>query len=393
MRARLWTYPWDVLDDGPAVALSRIAKAGVAEISLAAAYHGAMLLLPHNPRRRVYFLEDGVVYFRPDERFYRETPIKPVTSNLTADQDPLLAIAEAARAQDLGTVAWTVTLHNSRLGIQFPEFTVENAFGDRYPYALCPAQPAVQSFVRSLVADLSSRYPLAGIELEALQYGAYPHGWTHAKEGVRRTSLHEELLSLCFCPACLAAAAPALDARALRERVKAFLDAEFARAADDQPAGPDPVTPADIDAQVPGYAAFSEVRTGVVTRMLRGVRESCLVPLSAIVGSGVPRRSWAFGVDQAAFARHCDSLTYPCYQAEAAAVEREAAFARAQAGSTPLFVGLQAVWPVARNAADLWDKLAAARRAGADGVSVYNYGLMPLPHLSWIKQVLEVQNG
>jgi hypothetical protein len=390
MRARLWTYPWDVRDDGPEVALSRIAGAGFQELSLAAAYHGAMLFLPHNPRRRVYCLEDGVVYFRPDERFYRDTPIKPVPSNLTGPADPLAQIAGAAKGHGLDTVAWTVTLHNSRLGMRFPEYTVENAYGDRYPYALCPAQPAVRAFTRGLVADLSSRYPLSAVEVEALYYGAYPHAWTHAKEGIRRSAAHEALLSLCFCPACQAAAAPLVDAAALRERVRAYLDAEFVREVGDQAGAPDPASPGDLDRLVPGYAAYAAARTQVVSTLVQEVRSACQVPLSAIVGSGVPRRAWAFGVDPAAFASTCDSLTYTCYQPEADAVQREASFARSLAGNKSLFVGLQALWPLARSAEDLAAKVAAARRAGAEGVSVYNYGLMPLPHLDWCRQALEV---
>jgi hypothetical protein len=389
MRARLWTYPWDVLDDGPETALGRIAGAGFHELSLAAAYHGAMLLLPHNPRRRVYFLEDGVVYFRPDERFYQQTPIKPVPSQLTAQSDPLAEIAGAAKRHGLGTVAWTVTLHNSRLGMQFPAFTLQNAYGDRYPYALCPAQPAVRAYTRGLAADLSSRYPLAGVEVEALQYGAYPHAWTHAKEGIRRNALHEALLSLCFCPACLAAAVPFGDGEALRQRVRILLDAEFARPADEQAGAPEPATAEDVDGLVPGYAAYAAARAAVVSSLLQEVRDACQVPLSAIVGTGVPRRAWAFGVDPAVFAHACDGLTYTCYQAEADAVQREAAFAREQAGDAALFVGLQAIWPAARSAEDLTAKVAAARKAGADGVSVYNYGLMPLPNLAWVRQALE----
>lgn len=387
MRGRIWAYPWDLIDEGLETSLSRIAATGCREISLAASYHGAMLLLPHNPRRRVCFLEDGVVYFRPEKSFYSLTPIKPVASELTADSDPLRQIAEAAADKGLGTVAWTVTLHNSRLGMQFPEFTMENAFGDRYPYGLCPSQPAVRRFVCGLVQDLS-RYPLAAIELEALQFMAYPHGWTHAKEGVQRTELHEALLSLCFCDACQARANGAVDLADLRVRARNLLESEFSLAAD-QP-GHTASTLDQIDALLPGYAALARVRAETVSSLLTEAKAKSGVPLLAILGTGVPRRPWAFGVDPAHFARTCDGLTVSNYSPDLAAVQRDGALAVGLAGSTPVHLGYQVMAPSVRSQQDLQARITASAEVGAAGVSLYNYGLMPLPHLDWIRRSLEV---
>lgn len=387
MRSRIWAYPWDLIDEGLQTSLARIAAAGIQEISLAAAYHGAMLLLPHNPRRRVYFLEDGVVYFRPDLSFYAQTPIKPIPSELTADQDPLRQIAEAAALKGLGTVAWTVTLHNSRLGLQFPELTMENAFGDRYPYGLCPSQPAVRQFLCALVRDLS-RYPLAGIELEALQFMAYPHGWTHAKEGVDRTELHEALLSLCFCDACQMRAAGQLDMADLRTRTRALLESEFSLPAD-RPGHP-AATPEQIEAILPGYAALARVRTEAVSSLLSEAKAGAGVPLLAILGTGVPRRPWAFGVDPAHFARTCNGLTVSNYSPDLPTVQRDGALATALAGAAPVHLGYQVMPPSVRSLQDLQARIRASAQVGAAGVSLYNYGLMPLPHLDWIRSSLEV---
>lgn len=387
MRSRIWAYPWDLIDEGLPTSLSRIAAAGCQEISLAAAYHGAMLLLPHNPRRRVYFLEDGVVYFQPDPSFYAQTPIKPVPSQLTADSDPLRQIAEAAAQRGLGTVAWTVTLHNSRLGMQFPDLTMENAFGDRYPYGLCPSQPAVRRFVCGLVSDLS-RYPLTGIELEALQFMAYPHGWTHAKEGVDRTELHEALLSLCFCDACQARAAGQVEMADLRARTVALLESEFSLPADLP--GRQATTLDQMEALLPGYAALAQVRTEAVSSLLTEAKACATVPLLAILGTGVPRRPWAFGVDPSHFARTCDGLTVSNYSPDLAAVRRDGALATALAGSTPVHLGYQVMAPSVRSLQDLQARILASAQVGAAGVSLYNYGLMPLPHLDWIRSALEV---
>ncbi|MCI0476794.1 MAG: hypothetical protein L0Y55_11145, partial [Anaerolineales bacterium] len=53
----IWVYPWDLFDNGLERALDEIAGAGLDSISVAATYHAARLLLPHNPRRKVLTLE------------------------------------------------------------------------------------------------------------------------------------------------------------------------------------------------------------------------------------------------------------------------------------------------------------------------------------------------
>ena len=45
---------------------SRLADAGANMVSLAASYHAGRFLQPGNPRRRVYFPQDGTVYWRLD---------------------------------------------------------------------------------------------------------------------------------------------------------------------------------------------------------------------------------------------------------------------------------------------------------------------------------------
>ena len=46
--------------------------------------------------------------------------------------------------QGLQVEAWIVLTHNSTLGRAHPDLVVRNAFGDAYPYALCPAAQDVQ---------------------------------------------------------------------------------------------------------------------------------------------------------------------------------------------------------------------------------------------------------
>jgi hypothetical protein len=390
MKARIWAYPWDIVDEDPDVALKRLADAGFDEVSVAAVYHSAMLVLPHNPKRRVYFPEGGAAYFRPDEKFYRDTPIKPITSSLTEHGDPLSLICDAARSHGLGTVAWTVTMHNSGLGLRYPEWTVENAFGDRYPYALCPSQPHVRQYVRGLVADLSSRYPLTAIEIEALYYVGYQHVWSNPKEGINRTPLCTLLLSLCFCSACLSTATDAgLDGTRIRRDVQARLNAELERPANDTEPAADVMSMEEMESLVPGISTYLTMRISVVTGLLSSVAAASQVPLHAIID--VPTQPWASGVSLEEWNNLCDGLIFTCYQEDPADIEREAANARRQTPGSVLYAGLQAMPPQVTKPGDLAQAISAVSRAGSDGVSIYNYGLMPLSHIYWAKKALAVR--
>lgn len=387
MRARLWAYPWDLLDEGLDAALKRVADAGIAEVSVAVLYHGGMLLLPHNPRRKVYFPEDGVAYYAPDDRFYGGTALKPTQSTLTKDCDPLDQICRAAASCDLETVAWVVCLHNGRLGLENPSLTLENAFGDHYPYALCPSQPDVGAFLEGVVADLSRRYPLAKIEVEALYHQRYPHDWSHPKEGTNRTQIAADLLSLCFCRACLKAGQEAgVDGAAVRQAVRSILEDQLRG---ETGSAADLSTPDQIEDLGPEGAAYIATRTRSVTNLLERLTTASEVGIHGIVGSGLLGREQWSGLALDEWATRCEGLTINCYQpGSRPSVDEEILEAGARAGESALYIGLQATWPHVTAAAQLEQRVTAARTAGADGVAIYNYGLMPLSHLAWVKGAL-----
>src|SRR5262245_10448187 len=136
MYSAIWTYPWDLLDEGLDLALGRIAETGLDGISVAAAYHSIRALCPHNPKRDVYHGEGGWIYFKPSDEYFADGRIQPVVSEmaLALDIDPLQTIARQAVNHKLKVHAWTVLHHNTRLGTAYPDCTIENAFGDRYPF-------------------------------------------------------------------------------------------------------------------------------------------------------------------------------------------------------------------------------------------------------------------
>ena len=73
MHLSMWTYPWDIQDQGLAGTVADLReRAGLNTISLATSYHAGRFLQPRSPVGKAYFPEDGTVYFRPDERLWQD---------------------------------------------------------------------------------------------------------------------------------------------------------------------------------------------------------------------------------------------------------------------------------------------------------------------------------
>ena len=63
----IWTYPWDLLDEGVDTALARIAnEGGMKAVSLSHSYHNVKHLRPHNPKRKLFVANSSAIYFQPD---------------------------------------------------------------------------------------------------------------------------------------------------------------------------------------------------------------------------------------------------------------------------------------------------------------------------------------
>lgn len=116
------------------------------------------------------------------------------------------AFGEAATAladAGLEVHTWVVLAHNSRLGAEHPDTSVVNAYGDRYPWAPCIAQPATRAYLVDLAAEAAVRPGARGTELESLGWYGLQHLHAHDKTGgVPLGDAGMYLMALCFCPAC-----------------------------------------------------------------------------------------------------------------------------------------------------------------------------------------------
>jgi hypothetical protein len=201
MKAAAFLYPWDVVGDPDAAA--RIADLGVRQVTLASAYHSTRALTPRHPHHRIVTAEYAAVLYPPGEARWAGRALRPHAAGRWAPGDAYGEAAAVLEAAGLDVHSWVVLAHNSRMGAEHPATSVVNAYGDRYPWAPCIAQPAVREYLVSLAAEAAVRPGALGTELESCGWYGAAHLHAHDKiAGVALDDAAQYLMSLCFCPAC-----------------------------------------------------------------------------------------------------------------------------------------------------------------------------------------------
>lgn len=387
-RISVWTYPWDLHDIGLDVALDRIAQAGGNCISLATSYHAGRFLQPGNPRRKVYFPQDGTVYYRLDPTRWEGQQIRALQADVvTAEGDYLAALVDRRDRGGPQVSCWTVCLHNTRLGMAHPGHVMRTAHGDPQLYALCPSSPAARDYVTTLVREVAEIYAPDRIELETPEFMGFSHGFHHEKDGLGLTPEEEFLLGLCFCDHCRqAATAAAVPFDAARGRVADLLDAAFARALPQRSFADFPTRGlAAFDAE-PALAAFLRWRPQAVTGLVAQVADAvpAATELTVIDYDG----SWTGGLDIAALAPSLAGVVYCAYFAPPERIGALLAPVRAALGPAKrLAAGFQLFHPNVADAADLAARVAAATPHAGD-LNFYNLGLVPPARLDWMRDAL-----
>jgi hypothetical protein len=386
MRCAMWTYPWDVLDLGLPVVLSDLRdRAGLNGINLAASYHAGRFFQPRSPVRKSYFPEDGTIYFRADPRRWADHAIVPLAASLVAERgDVLRSLVDARDSNGLTVAAWTVCLHNTRLGVLHPGACTRNAFGDPNYYSLCPSHPDVRAYAITLVADLAHGYRPDAIQLESPGFMGFAHEFHHEKDGVGLTAEDDYLMALCFCDACLRrAAAAGVDGKAAQQTVRGWI-AELSERAVPAPRWPNFVASGpDVFADHPEVHAYVAWRFEPVTSLVAAISEAAHPAKVHVVDIG---NGWLCGSDIAALANVCDGVVMCVYDRNVEAVGHDLAAARAAIGSKRFFgTGMRVFYPEMRGPDDLVSRARAASGAGVDEINFYNYGLIPSARLDWVR--------
>ena len=404
----VFAFASDLADEGMASVLDNAAgRAGLGGITMAAAYHQGRDIFPHNPARKVRFLDGDSVFFRPDPARYRGLKLQPRLSSLAQESDVLAELCREASARSLRVRAWTVFLHNYTLGAAHPECACRNAFGDALLTDLCPSNPDVRAFVRALSADIAGK-GVATVVSESLHFHSLEHGFHHERYFIELGLFGRFLLGLCFCDHCLdAARRRGVQAEKLRLETCRELERRFA-------ADPGPEPP-ELDRELVGafaggeMAGYLETRAATVVSLVAEAAEVAaaekasfaFIDLSGAVkgyATGRPQGrpaaeiSWQFGIDIAGVAAACGQLEAIGYAADPERLRTDLAAYRSALGpERPLSLVMRPMAPDCDTAENLAAKLAIARQMGVVDVGFYHYGFMRLQSLDLIRSALDTR--
>ncbi|MGA1804688.1 hypothetical protein [Rhizobium sp. HT1-10] len=391
MHLSMWTYPWDIQDQGLAQATAELRdRAGLNTVSLATSYHAGRFLQPRSPDQKAYFPEDGTVYYRPSEETWAGKEIRPLMARNVVERGDMLAALTAARKEGgMKVSCWTVCLHNTRLGMLHPQHVTRNAFGNANYYNLCPSSPAARDYVVTMVAEITQAYKPDMLELESPNFMGFAHEYHHEKDGVGLLPEDDFLLSLCFCDHCMARAAKAgVAAKRACDTVKRFIAEMCEREVPEAQIPGFPGEGVDAFRAWPDLHAYLCWRTEPVTSLLAEIRAAA-EPATRIFLIDL-KDAWLGGVDLAAVGKVCDGLILCCYFMEAEAVSALTRSTRVTLGPDKyLGAGLRVFYPEVTSPSVLAASARAAIDGGADGINFYNYGLIPARRLDWVRKAVD----
>jgi hypothetical protein len=385
----IYAYAWDIAEAGTREALNEFKSLGLTTVTMAASYHAGKFLRPHGVTGKVFFPEDGTVYFKPNARLYGE--IKPVPNSMLKERDVLRELCDA---RDMAANAWLVLLHSTLIGQQHPSATVANAFGDRYVYSLCPANPDARAYAKGLARDVTENYPVTGISMESPGFAPYAHGYHHEFALNQPNRWLDQQLGLCFCNHCMAAAkAKGINANALKTRVAKDISDYLASDID---------FPADMaeafwlaDTRMDGeLRAFLDLRCDIVTSLVAEIRDEVRKDAVVAVIPSVARPTggaWYEGSDLVALARVADCIEACFYEASPARVKSDLFDVKRRLGGSGKLRGiLRPAWPDLQSKNDFLTAIEALVGGGVRGLAFYNWGHLRRANLAWIADAMRI---
>ena len=379
----LFLHVWDLADEGVDRVLGWMQESGLNQMAIAGTYHSGWFVHPRKEKRRLYMTQGGVLYFPPDPKIFKATPIQPDVADFVRTTNWLQRAGERLERYGLRMTSWTIGAHSTRLGARYPQYTQHTAYGDSLPHALSIGHDAVRAYLKAICRDLATNYPMYGVQLEAFGWSGVSHGHHHERDLTELRPYEQSLLSICFNPQTMEKAKrKGIDAEKAREAVRAVLDAAF-REAPDRPAN-HPASVAEAEDRSPDLRAYNQFRRDLASSLIVEIKEEAL--------KGTSCKLLMQGGYQAEIAPSVDGFAVGAYgQPPAKVLETvRAAAAKLPAdwrGDFPCFIRLGMGVPA--DPAQLRAIVEAVKAGGSSGPIFYNYSESPPKMLSWVKGALE----
>lgn len=392
-------YAWDLVDGECAGIMETLKEtAQVNSIYLVALMHHEKRPLtdfyfPHNSTYKTYFPEDSRIYWKPHADSYRDSKIKPLSSERPEfkSKDFLEIVVKAARKGGWKTgaeISHTV-LDKKRAADEFVSVVQRDIWGRPAGQMICPNNPVASAYLIALFTDLVTNY-----DLDFIQTCLKPFA-NGAPRGAARQSGMERVLDVvtgtCFCDSCVTAArADGFDLKAAQRAMLPL--AETLRA--DDPVSfhytrllrASNTSDTAILIQHPEIFDFLKFRCASMTRMFARVQESVvrIKPKIDLRLNAYIYDSWELsGIDFTALRSHLGSIrssNYDEQEGRIEALEHKRQFllaVRAAAGDDIFFLSSIGIRPQATPELVRQGVLISSE-CGADGLSLGHYDGAPL---------------
>lgn len=379
----LFTYPWALAREELDAACINLAARGVDTLTLASHYHSVRSFSPRFPNA-LFETREGGAYFEPGSEF-DDLEISPPKNEISGMEDPLMETVETAAAHDIEVNAWTVYLHNTKLGREYPEYQLEDAFGNAHEHAFCPANEAVREYFTAVTRAVASR-GVGAVEVESAEYPSVFHEhntrFGHPKRHVLTSDTGSRLFSQCFCDACRRRARDhRVDLNQARETVQRLVQDAF-----DQP-GSEPMALGDLVQETPILQDLFDFRESVIDEFVGGIADAAsseavdVVPYAFEAADG-----WQSGLSHDVLEHHADRLKVLCYVSDpTAARSRLKTFERNV--DLPLDAAITLDPAVLKTEREFRAMVDAIRNIIDGEVTVYNHALLTDAQLDWVERV------
>ncbi len=385
----IYTYAWDLAEEGVSKSVDRFRELGLDTVTIAGSYHAGKFLRPHGRRGKVYFPEDGTIYFKCDPARYGT--IKPLVNSLLGEHDVLRELTERS---DMKTNVWLVLMHNTALGMRHPRSTVCNAFGDRYVYNLCPSAPEARVYALGLARDVTETYPVFGLSLETPGFLPYAHGFHHEFALNRSNRWLDSLLGLCFCDHCTKEATRSgIDVSGLKRQVARDIDDYLSSDVDFPPDMAEAFWMADTvyDGEL---RAFLDWRCAIVTSLVAEIRSVVRKDAGVAVIPSVARPTagaWYEGSDLAALAKAAGIIEACFYEANSQRVLADLFDVRRRLNGHGRLRGiLRPAYPDFSGLPEFLAAVQQLRKNGINDLAFYNWGHLREANVAWIGEALRL---
>jgi hypothetical protein len=382
----MFLHVWDLEDEGVDRVLGSIRDAGLNQLLIASSYHSGWFVHPRKEKRRLYMTQGGVLYFPPDPKIFRATPIKPQVADFARKTNWLKRGGDQVDRYGLRLASWTIGAHSTLLGHRYPQYTQHTAYGDSLPHALSIGHDAVRAYLKAICRDLATNYPMYGVQLESFGWMGVNHGHHHERDLTGLRPFEQSLLSTCFNPETMRKAEQkGIDAGRARGAVRAALDGVF-REAPDRPAN-HPQSIAEAEDRAPDLKAYNQFRRQLARDLIVEIKQEALKGTSCklLMQSG-------YDADTAHVVDGFACGAYGQLPEQVLETVRKAASAvpAGWSGDFPCFIRLGMGVPP--SAEQLKAIVAAVRDGGSTGPIFYNYSESPPKMLSWVRDALGVRS-